>query len=373
MNIMENAVQLIKNSENITILGGKNSRGDIFACVSVLADFLKNLNKKTAGVIFSSDFEAPDFFTLKDLVNHSIDETLPYILSINKNDAEISEVAFDDSGQAYLLELYVKKGDLNLSNIKIEKKEFKPDLIITIGIADRSDIIESEPKYSQIFFDTPIINIDNKVDNTKYGQVNLVYLTKSSISEIVFDLLRTIDELSLSPAHTTSLLGGIIMETKNLISNKTNPSTFETVARLIERGADYKMVVEKLYQTKSFSVLKLTGFLLSKLNINKDLPICWVALPYLNTSQNSFSLKDLPMALEEIENNFFPGFIIAAFWEKEDKSVTAIITWRDRERLISISKLIKDSILKQNFLIFNTSDDLNQIANKTIELLQKQI
>lgn len=371
---MENAVQLIKDAKEIVIFGGKNSKGDVFACVSVLTDFLKNIGKKSRGVILNNDFKIPDFFS-KEGVAYSLAEIMPYVLTIDKKNLEISEIAFNESEQKYFLELYLRRGSLsNLSqDIEISQKDFRPDLIITVGVTDRADIIEINPEHSQVFFDTPIINIDNRVENTKYGQVNLVYLTRSSKSEIVFELLKTIDELSLTPAQTTSLLGGIILETKNLTSTKTNPATFESVARLIERGADYKLVIEKLYQTKSFLVLKLTGFLLSKITIIQDLLICFSSITKEDAQQNDFHLKDLPQALEEIENNFFLGFLVAAFWEKEDGTTTVIITWRDRERLIKISKAIEGGVLKQNFLVFNMENGLKESTDKIINLLKKEI
>lgn len=370
---MDNAAQLIKNSNEIAIFGGKNSRGDIFGAISVLTDFLNNIGKKSHAIILNNDFKTPDFFSLKDSVSHSLQSVLPYIISIDKNTAEISEIAFNASENAYLLEIYLQKGAISSANVRISQKEFKPDLIITLGVSDRSELIEFAPEYSQVFFDTPIINIDNMVENTKYGQVNLVYLTKSSRCEIIFELLRTLDELSMSPAHTTSLLGGIIMETKNLISPKTNPSTFETVARLIERGADYKSIIEKLYQTKSFAVLKLTGFLLSKLILINGLPLCYISISARESGAADYSLKDLPQALDEIENNFFPGFIIAAFWEKEENLTSAVVIWRDRERLINISKIIPNSVLRQNFLILNIEKNLKEALEKTIALLKKEL
>ncbi len=371
--MMENAIKLIKEAKEIAVFGGKNSLGDIFGAVSVLTNFLKNIQKKSYGVILQNDFQKPDFLTLKEGVFYSLDNVIPYVILIDKNQIEISEIAFNTSENEYLLELYLQKGSLTLDSIKIFQKKFAPDLIITVGVSDRSELIEFKPQFSQVFFDTPIINIDNKIENTRYGQVNLVYLTKSTKCEIVFELLRLIDELSMSPAHSTNLLGGIMMETKNFTSPKTNPSTFETAARLIERGADYKLIIEKLYQTKSFSVLKLTGFLLSKLTILKDLPISYATISFSELNLNDYSLKDLPSAIEEIENNFLPGFIIAVFYEGENKIIKVLIYWTDNTRIMKISKIFQNSLLKKNFLVFNTKENLKESAEKVIALLKKEL
>lgn len=372
---MQEALKLIKDAKNVIILGGKDSWGDVFGAASALADFLKNMGKNAFAVIADNNLKSLDLFPLKDNVFHSIQDSLPFIISINKKNIEISGVTFNSDDDQYIFELYLKNGSLSKKDLSLNKKDFKPDLIITVGLSDRSDMIDLSSEYSQIFFDTPVINIDNKVENTRYGQVNLVYLTKSSCCEIVFELLKAIDELALSPAHTTSLLAGMVIETKNFMSPKTNPGTFDTAARLIERGADYKLIIEKLHQTKSFDVLKMAGFLLSKISFVQDLPLCYIKISEQERLNEVLMVKDLPQALSEIESNFFPGFAIIAFWENKplESKINVVAIWRDRERLIKISKLIEGSALKRNFLVFNSSGTLKEVVKKILDLFSRQM
>ncbi len=136
------------------------------------------------------------------------------------------------------------------------------------------------------------INIDHHLDNSNFGDFNLVDIRKSSVCEIVFWILKEAGfEINIETA--TCLYTGIVTDTGRFQYSNTFPSTFETARILIESGVLPVSIFSEVYENLSFNALKLLGKVLSRAESNNGL--VWSAIL-------KDDLKETKADLSETEN-----------------------------------------------------------------------
>jgi bifunctional oligoribonuclease and PAP phosphatase NrnA len=100
------------------------------------------------------------------------------------------------------------------------------------------------------------VNIDHHHDNPRYGELAFVRGEASSTSELVCDIARALG-LRLSPEAAAALYAGISFDTGHFHHDSTAPSTFRTVAWLVELGVDVTGMYALLYESRSEASLRL--------------------------------------------------------------------------------------------------------------------
>lgn len=127
------------------------------------------------------------------------------------------------------------------------------------GIADYVEQLSHEFK---------IINIDHHATNPLYGDQNLVISTASSTSEIVHDLLHSIDALNKNMANC--LLTGVVTDTGGFQNLATTASAIKAAGKLLTHGANLQTITQNTMQNRSVTALKLWGRALERLHTTKD-------------------------------------------------------------------------------------------------------
>lgn len=110
------------------------------------------------------------------------------------------------------------------------------DAIITVGISSLSDLDNLYQANQDLFSNKPVINIDIKNNNQRFGKVNLVDPSASSVSELLLYLFSQIG-LQLDPDTSTNLLNGITHGSQYFTSQETSISTFEAATICLRNGA----------------------------------------------------------------------------------------------------------------------------------------
>lgn len=251
----------------------------------------------------------------------------------------------------------------------------KPDLLIILGAKNFEDLGDFFEKNPQLFYNTPILNIDNGPDNENFGEVNLVLLKSCSVSEIVADLIKLLGESLVDEKAATCLLAGIISATQNFQNPRIRPQVFETVSYLLEKGGNHQKIVQRLYKTKSLSQVQLLGLILGKLKFSKEKDLYSVCLKEEDFSSVKSAPKDLVSIIEDLKFNFWasispaPNFLV--LWESHcsPPAVRGIFCSSD---LNLISKILErfEGISKRNgsfFLIRET--DLDVALQKVFNVL----
>lgn len=107
------------------------------------------------------------------------------------------------------------------------------NLVFVIGASSLNDLGNIYLNNNQAFSGTFIVNIDNSLSNTKFGQVNIVDSTPS-VSELVAWVMNDLG-LALNSDITSNILAGVYSATSNMTANVT-PETFMAVGLAMQAG-----------------------------------------------------------------------------------------------------------------------------------------
>lgn len=109
---------------------------------------------------------------------------------------------------------------------------------------------------------TPVINLDHHIDNSMYGDVNVVDGTKSSVAELTYDFLKFV-EWEINHEMAVCLLTGIVTDTGIFMHANTEASTLSAAAELMEKGARVGTITKHTYQGKDLASLKAWAHVIS--------------------------------------------------------------------------------------------------------------
>lgn len=175
-------------------------------------------------------------------------------VSFPYKEGEIDKVSYNlENGK---LNIVVKSGEKGISfaheDVSFIRSGSVPELLICVGIAKLSEI-------AGIYTPTPekitaVINIDNKIENEKYGDMIVVDNRWSSLSEQVADFVTLLEpQIELDGDISQNLLNGIMFATNNFTGSKTSYLAFEVAGILMKKGATRQKAIEVIGLSKGSS------------------------------------------------------------------------------------------------------------------------
>ena len=122
-----------------------------------------------------------------------------------------------------------------------------------------------------------IINIDHHQDNDEFGEINWVDLKASSVGEMVFEIFEAIG-YEIDENTALQLYTAILTDTGRFRYNSTSPRTMEIAGKLIEAGADPRLICDQIYYNLPLSTIKLIGHALDNAEFVSGNTICIISI-----------------------------------------------------------------------------------------------
>lgn len=354
---------LISKSQNILIVPPQEIEGDSLASALALFSTLKKLGKNVNVVID----KIPDKFQF--LTNLEPEISRDFVISLDTAGKEIGQMRYEKADGNLKIYLTLNRGSINKKDISFSSFSQKLDLIITLGVSSFNEVgnfFEQNPK---IFYDTPVLNIDNHPANENFGEVNLVDIT-SSLAEVLTNLIKIMeveDEAFLDKDIATSLLTGVICASGNFRDPKTRPRAFETSAYLITRGGDHQKIIQCLYKQKNVAQINLLGRVLEKLGFDEKRELYSASLTENDFLSCRASSRDLGFVIEELKTNFryLPNFLI--LWESRNSPMTikGIFYSLQKEKVEKILQNF-EGVTKGNGTVFLARETNLEVAKEKV-------
>lgn len=228
----------IDQATSIGIAAPKNPSLDEMAASLGLYLLLKNANKNVSIAAPNDPLVEVSSLVGIDKVQKSLSGsggTGDLTVSFPYTEGEIEKVSYTQE-EGYL-NIIVKAGEQGLSfdekDVEFKRGGGQLDLVLTVGVAQLSDL---DPVFDTQNPDTKIINIDNKEENGRYGDINLVSSKLSSLSEGIADLALALG-MHIDQDSAQNLLRGITFATSNFQAANTSSLAFEMAALLMKKGA----------------------------------------------------------------------------------------------------------------------------------------
>jgi nanoRNase/pAp phosphatase (c-di-AMP/oligoRNAs hydrolase) len=230
--------QILNEKQSIAICLPQNPNLDAVASATAIYLALLQMGKQVS--LTSVDPINPQFSLMgQDKIQTQLSSggnTL--VVSFPYTEGAVDKVTYNIEGDRFNLLISPKDG---VEKLKYEKVIFnysggRPDVIITVYCPTLASLGDLYTNQKDKFGGVEIINIDRHFTNNNYGTVNLVDKKAASMSEIVTDLLRSINA-KVDKDVATNLYAGIVSATNNFTAHAVSADTFESSAYLLNSGA----------------------------------------------------------------------------------------------------------------------------------------
>ncbi|MDP3963098.1 MAG: hypothetical protein Q8Q39_01240 [bacterium] len=310
---LEQTIGAINQSSRILIAPTAELHGDAVGSAFAFAKALEASGKEVC-VLLPEDLPPRfSFLPAPKQVTREIPFDRDFIISINTKEVPVSELRYEQHEDA--LKLYLTApAHFSLDHIGLQPGPHKHDLVVTFGASDMDSLGALFEKHPYMFYDIPLLNIDRNPGNERFGNINLVDVLASSVSEITHMVIEALNVELVSEEVATCLLAGILEGTKSFQEVSVTPRTMEIASKLLARGAKQTDVVRYLYKSRSIGQLRLWGRILGKLESIEDLHLAHATLQDEDFADLAINAKELPGVLEDLHLHFENFSTIALFY-----------------------------------------------------------
>jgi nanoRNase/pAp phosphatase (c-di-AMP/oligoRNAs hydrolase) len=361
--------KFIKKSENILVALEPRANGDALGSSLAFYLFLKKLGKNVNIISANLPLEKFNFLPSYDKINKNFKADREYIISIDIPQGKLNQLYYKHKREQLKIYLKPKNIELNREKISLQNGNFNYDLIVVCGIYDLEMLGSLYEENAELFFETPIMNIDNHSSNEYFGKVNLVEITAGAVSQILSEFLFETQKDLIDANIATCLLTGIISETKSFQAINTTPKALEAAAKLITLGAKQQEIIRYLYKTKSLNYLKLWGRLMARLRYDSQFRIIWSLISQTDFQKTQTNADNLNLVTEELIKNSPEANLCLIFWESAE-GVQAQAQIIKNLNLEELQNLLGGSLEnnKINFKLGTT--DIVQAEKQTLEKIK---
>jgi nanoRNase/pAp phosphatase (c-di-AMP/oligoRNAs hydrolase) len=310
-----------------------------------LNNILAKLGKET--VIASAAGALPNVNFLPDLppVLTEINSGKSLVVNVATTKAQLDELSYQTEADRVQIFLKAKdSGQFLPEDVTVSAASENYDLVITLGAQSLEDLGGLYHKSTELFFNTPKINLDIDAGNEYFGTINLIDVTASSIAEVAAQIIASLEQAVTDENVATSLLGGIIANTHSFQDAVTTPKTLTTASALIAQGARQQDIIQSLYKTKDFSLLKLWGRALARIKTIPEVSLLYSLLTRSDFEKTGEDNDRLMLVLRELLENV-TGFKTVALLGEQEQGVRVLIAGLPHANILgTVRKLTKEAV-----------------------------
>ena len=134
----------------------------------------------------------------------------------------------------------------------IDNSDIEFDKIIAVDVADSKLLgADFEAKYGDKVF----LCIDHHMSNREFAE-NLLLEDKAAASAVIYEVICELG-VEFTPEMAGCVYTGLATDTGCFMFSNTTPETHRIAAKVMEKGADYTLINRLMFETKTFSYLKL--------------------------------------------------------------------------------------------------------------------
>jgi nanoRNase/pAp phosphatase (c-di-AMP/oligoRNAs hydrolase) len=380
--VSQQIIEKLGKITNVLVIIPPQATGDQIGASLAVFEFLKKLEKEV--VVFYPELSGVsdtlqiiqkrfDFLpNVNKIINH-LNFSKSFVIDLNTTKSEVEELSYKkETGK---LSIYIKPGkeQFTPSDVTFRNSDFPFELIITVGLNSLDQLGTNYDKNTEVFFETPIVNIDYKTSNENYGHYNLIEIAASSVSEVVLDLINKYEATLLDESMATQLLTGIISETNSFQHVRTTPQSFLKASQLISLGAHQQEIINSLYKTKSIGLLKLWGRILARLKNLENLMMVIGVAQNTDIEKSEATNEDISTIIKEMINQLQFAKVFLFLRELPDQTTEVYFATSLPLHLSQIFASFKPKFLALQMVKFNIVAPLAESEKIIIDRIKNEI
>ncbi len=338
----QQALERIKSAQKILLLTHSQPDGDALGSLLSLAMVLQKLGKTATPVIYEPVPPAFRFLPGLDILESSAPIRGDFIISVDTTDAGEVKLGWkkDEPNQRIMIVITPSQGHIRQEHVRYEPSSYDIDLIITLDCNSIDRLGDFYNQHANLFYETPLVNIDHHPDNEQFGAVNWVDVTATSTAEILVSLFEALnrDTALIDADVATNLLTGIITDTGSFKNMNTTPKSLTVAAQLVAAGARQQEIVHHLFKVKPISTLKLWGRALSMIQERPDMRVLWTAVTRRDIDEAGADPSETKGLVDELLKTAQGVALVFLLSEKEDG---IHVSFRAVEKGIPVSDIAK--------------------------------
>ncbi len=296
----QQAIELIKKSNKILVITHTRPDGDAIGSILSLYLVLRKLDKEVTAVCGEEVPEIFRFLPSVEIITRDFVGALDFVVSLDTSQTRVDKLSYNTKDNKLNIIITPKEGDFSSKDVSFSKGTYKFDLIFVLDCTDLERLGSLYDQNTEMFFGTPIINIDHHGGNDYFGEVDLVDLTATSTCEILLSLIESLDSKLIDGDIATCLLAGIITDTGSFQNANTTPKSLTIAAQLVATGGRQQEIIRHIYKTKPLSTLKLWGKVLSNIQSRPDLHLVWSKVTLSDIQQCKASSQEISGVIDEL-------------------------------------------------------------------------
>lgn len=344
-NTKEQIFNLIDKSQKILLL--THAKADCDGLGSMISMYLalQALGKEVTAATNDPAPEALSFLPSINIVQNSVSSS-NFIITLDIRNTPLNKIKYklaDDQTQVNII-VTPRNGRFSPEDVSMGQEEHHFDLIITFDTGNLEHLGPLYEQNAEMFFNTPLINIDHHASNTDYGQVNFVDVVSASTTEMMLELLREMEakyqKPFLNPDVATLLLAGLITDTGSFQHANTSPRAMEVAAELLDLGARQQEIIKNIYKTKKLTTLKLWGTVLSKVETDPIYRLVWSSISKNDLTETGATSEDSEGIIDDLLSNA-PGAEVIMLFKYNDEGYVSV-SMRSTTNSVDVGKICAD-------------------------------
>ena len=237
--ITDQVAEKIKHSTNILIALSKDPNLDEISAAIALAIILDQQKKHVTAIYSGKTPNALEFLKPEETFQKDTSSLQDFIIALNKSKAD--HLTYQIDGDYVKIFITPYKRQVTKEDLEYSYGDYNVDLVIVFNVNAGSEIDSALSEYGRIMHDATAINITSGVPG-HFADLEWSDPSKSSVCEMVYDLINVLDIDSISQEVATALLTGILSATERFANNRTKPTTMAVASKLMEAGADQQLI-----------------------------------------------------------------------------------------------------------------------------------
>ncbi len=363
---------VIDSAKNVLIFTPQNAGGDALGAAWATYFFLKKKNIEATIVVANENphLERFAFLSKPENIIESLAGARDFVLSFNTKYNKITNVKTERVEDELRIFITPEKGSIDPRDFSFIPAKFKYDLVIAVGCADKESIGKVYEENPDIFYEVPVVNIDQHTENDQFGQINVVDIKASCTCEILAETLLRIEEKNVDENIAECLLTGLIDETNSFQNKNTTPRSLQIAAALMTKGAKQQKIIRFLFKTQPLHLLKLWGRVMARLQWESDLELVWAPVFLEDFVQSRSNPNDVPFILEKIKENYSAGKFFMVLYSENIGQVHGVIKGGNDEQIKAVAQLVEGKCLGDTCEFTLNSDDTNQAGISVVEKIR---
>lgn len=238
-------VERVKQAQNILVTVSNNPTVDQLAACVGLTLLLNRMDKHATAVFSGAIPSTIEFLKPEKTIETNTDSLQDFIISLDKAKADKLRYKIEDQVVRIFITPY--RTSLSEKDLVFSQGDFNVEVVLALGIADRSQIDAAITAHGRILHDATIITVNTgKGMATNIGQINWKDPQASSLSEMLVSISEAFGPGLIDNQMATAFLTGIVAETERFRNVKTTPKVMTMAAQLMAAGANQQLIATKL-------------------------------------------------------------------------------------------------------------------------------